>query len=104
MDKEKLDSDMEQLLNQAQLKEPPEKAMSNYLEGVRLKIDRGIGKPTLMFSTPFLLAVAGLVLVGAAWFFLSYLHQPEKAAVLELKPLETVQPVKIVHTETSAKV
>lgn len=77
MDREQLALELERLMNQVRLKEPPRELMADYLSGVNAKIDRGIKSHGFGFPHLAVVFAVGLTIVGLAYcFFLRFQQEP----------------------------
>ena len=64
MNQEKLSPELEKILNQVKLKEPPRELVKDYVEGVNLRIDRKLRQPVFGFPQLVLAFAVGAATVG----------------------------------------
>lgn len=65
---DKLTPELEKLLKQVRLKEPPKDLMTDYAAGVNAKIEQQSGKPHFGFPQVVLVTAVGLVFAGIFYF------------------------------------
>ena len=105
MDEDKLTPEIEKLLKQVKLKEPPQELMKDYLGGVHNKINQQSGTPHFGFPQVSLVLAVGLVFAGVFYFMSarSVNHQAgyELPPVLVQAPEQTTPEMAAPSTEVS---
>lgn len=81
---DQLDPELEKLLKEVKLKEPPQDKMADYLAGVHAKIDRGPVGSGFGFPQMSLLLAAGLALMGLLYFLVVSPQRPPVPQVQEM--------------------
>lgn len=88
MDQDKLSPELEKLLKQVKLKEPPKDLMADYAAGINAKIDQQAGRPHFGFPHVAMALAIGLVFAGVFYFVIARPLNHNEAPVLQAVPTQ----------------
>ena len=84
MDQDKLTPELEKLLKQVKLKEPPQDLMTDYMTGVNVKINKQLERPRFEFPQVMMILVVGAVFAGLSYFIFARVLGPQETPALQI--------------------
>ncbi|MBI4372810.1 MAG: hypothetical protein HY585_03690 [Candidatus Omnitrophica bacterium] len=90
---EQLSPELERVIKQVRLKEPPSEFMADYLAGVNSKIDRGVPHSQFGFPQIAMVLAIGLVMAGVAYFYFGY--EPRASQVKVIPDVSISKPLSV---------